>query len=1046
MAKDKKKNESFDDSASTEQVQSELPSSRFQASKSVVSTDSMGVTSSSIPGTDKLVTTSNTAADKAKRVKSKMQIAPSVSVDELENKQVGGVPLAGAQMIRNVAGLRNASVADDRSKIPYTDGGYRPATRYGKKRSEDLFELDNTISEQVVPVVEDALDLKEAPDALQGYNGRKQFKQTRSKKNHHYTNGNGVNVGKLPQQLLNETSADFITTSKVVYTSGQMIQSNMTNEENYPTVARFDGTVSDIADRMVKGNYALKGFRFTVTNGHITAVNFIEDSYTVNADPLTRDQANMNHQIDAHNVAKSVIKLQNELGRETSDKWSPLGYVIDEPYQYNMLMHDIEASTGAIMATAYRAATSSLAYQRNIVAKDGVNPQKNGVKMMVEGMGHVFADSRNDTINAGPFSDIIFNDAAYRQGSVAALIEMFDSVSKYRTKADLLGMQRSLTLHLSQASNNIAPLHCKEQFIKALDKAHMFSTVDGGYNPMLPIFQTRFIKLINPISLNYFLQDWKNPALLTDEEKADPRRNNQTGTYCPYGYGYSDLRNSYDNLVQHPLVEGLVRWMLLHEGQIVSTFGSGTTNMSAGFDLLAPSLFEFMLCSAAQEIAYARNVIYKDVLFAGDQSNYIWDDLKDLKTLNPLYSTQLTINKYDEPLKMGKLAKDTAIRELWAGQFTCTDVDSSSVQYFLPWYFNERAFGNTAGGSYTTNEGWFCEETAFNVTTPSIRDGVRHAYVDMIKDISERDLRLAMDRYITIPDFVLSNESVDGCTTYYSNEGITNEQRNSYIKLSTLRYDPNSDGRVVAKYDLASGSPNRTMDHHSIYCIPKEIGFIDDYYFPYHVATGLSLTYGSNNKVTGFVVQGVDLSPVGTVGATNTSYYYNGSSPIFITSYRVESNSSDNGAIDRSSALSQVFYNFFANPNANDINDEFVAATGLYPSFSYAEGQPLQVPGVYNLGSNNQSTSALDINVRSTAHRMWTVLQRLFFPVNRFENASTLTNNVDYDPLESSFYFGVCGTLASDYTQDVNQRLDAYDQLGLDYTEDYFVRDSLIFR
>jgi hypothetical protein len=919
--------------------------------------------------------------------------------------------------------------------------------------------MDNTIAEQVVPVVDDCPDLREAPDAGIGYNGRKQFKQTRSKKNFKFTNNEGHSNGRQPQQLLNDTSVDFIETSKLVYTSGQMIDDAIEAQANYPTV---DHTGAAVAKPLKKGNYKLNSFNFTVSNGHITAVSFGEDKYEVHAGPIVRDQANFNAQVDANNITKTMIKIQNELGRETTDKWTPLAYVIGEPYQVNMFYHDIEATLGAVAAIAYRSAVSSMAFQKNILSKDGINPQRNAIKMMMEGYAGRF--SKNDTAAMTDlnFANTIFNKKEYRKGSAAAIIEMFDSTSKYRTKADILGLQRSLGMHLSQADNNLNPLHCKKEFIKALDKAHMFSTVDGNYNPMLPIFTTKKISIVNPLSLNFFLAGWKNPALLSDAEKADIHRDNTTGTYSQYTYQYADIRNRYTTRIQHPLVEGILRWLLKHEGAVVRTFGEGSTTMPASFDFENPSLFQFIVCSALQDIVYERNIIFRDILFAGEQFTYIWDDLQGLDSLNPLYSSQLTIGKYDEPLKLGKLAADTAVRELWGGHMQLTDfqqgvtgVKSAKAQYTLPWYFNEHAFGSQSG-SYTSNEGFYNEPSAFNMTYPSIRDGVRHEYVDIIKSMDPNDVRLSLDRLLDIPCFDEETQekiTISGvCTNYplwyaHTNNN-TSAELNSKIKLGALRYEANSDGRVVVTYDLTEDA-NKNITKHALYLVPKEIGFIDDDYSTQFVFDGYTTAADGNNPVTITYTNKfalgedfeVDVDPIGE------QFVYSGYSPVTLISYRVDGDSDTAKAIDRSAALTQVFYRCFADQTAVTVNNRYVAKTGIIPTLGYNDGKVDELYAVYNLDSDHESTTAIDVVVHSMAGRIWTQLQRFFMPVDRFANCYTIDEKAHaYDSLEPAFYFGVCGTLAADYTQCVLERLDVYDQLGIDYTEDINVKDSLIFR
>lgn len=1048
------KNRDFNNRQASEQaegyktIETGLPSDRFSEQKQIASADQLGVTSKSTPDN---VTNSVSAA---KTLKSKIKVKPDISVEDLGSKQVGGVPLAVETGLKNAAGARTMSPADDTSRTPYSPGNYRPTTRYGKKRSEDLFELDNTAIEQVVPVVEDCPDLKEAPTLEIGYNGRQQFKQTRQKKNFQYTDGDGDIQPKIPQQLLNDASVDFCDVDQVVYTNGQVINpinSNGTmgqidSQADYPT---FDGDFTLTGnDVMHKGNYMPTGLRITVSGGHITAISIDEYKFDVVASSVVRDQANMNWQVDANNIAKTMIKIQKEMGRETTDKWTPLAYVINQPYEYNMLLHDIESTTGAIMAAAYRAAVSSLAYQRNITKKDGINPQRNAVKMIVEGYAGVLANNDRNTIADLDFGHTIFNQAAYREGSAAALIDMFDSVNKYQTKADLLGMQRSFGLHLSQADNNIAPFRCKKEFMKALDKAHMFSTVDGNYNPFLPIYETKNIKLILPLSLNRFLKGWKNPALLSDAEKADSRRDQVSGTYAQYMYTYADIRNRYDTYVQHPVIEGLLHWLLKHEGAFVDTYGDGNIYIPFHFDMQNPSMLQFLLCSASQEVAFQRNISFRDVLFAGEQSTYIWDDLVSLKDVDPLYSSQLKIGKYDEPLTLGKLAPDSAIRMFFGDHKQCAYHEDGAVQYFEPWYLNEQAFRKEAGGSYAINRGFYDEDVPFNMSFPSIRDGVRNEYVDLIKSMSLKDVMLSIDRKLDILKYTAINtvrDSNNTTTLYY--EVVPNNVANicnNKIKINTLRYDGNSDGRISTEYLLDVGD---NLDLHALglYCIPKELGYIDDQYCSLSVITGV--TYNSGTKACVVTTAATNFDDTDTSGINTV--YYNGGKNMWVTSYRMEADSPVDGSIDRSAALTSTFYRAFATTDDNIavVNQNFVDETGLLLSRTWNFAGMQSPKGIYNLGSTNGSSYTMINNITSFVPYDWTMVQRWFMPVNPFANATPVDDiELVFDPFESSFIFGICGFLAADYTQSVLSRLSIYDQLGFDYTEDTNIKDSPIFR
>lgn len=1026
-----------------EEVKTDLPKGRFSETKQIVSTDELGGAGVPITGVEGKIAPSTTMGTvAAKKIKAKVSVSPDATVEVLDGKQVGGVPLQTTEnqnLTRGAAGLGqipSVSSARDMSKTNYTGGNYRPSSRYGKKRADDLFEIDNTISEQVVPTVDDAKDLRESPDSLQGYNGRKQFKQTRSKKN----------FAGVPQVLLHEDSADFVFDDATIAVNGQMIDS-IPAQSDYPTelgtpATLVDGVLTPVAipNPMKKGNYMPESLVVTTANGIISGVSIHESRYIVDADVTSQDQANMNWQLDSNNNAKSMIRMQTELGRETTDKWSPLGYVINQPYQYNQLSHDIEGVTGAISAIAYRSAVSSLAFQRNILAKDGVGPQANAIKMFVEDyLGQL---ETNSDLGAGDFNHWLFNANEYRKGSAAGLIRMFDSTVKYRTKGDILGMQRSLAMHLSQADNNIDSLHVNPLFMRALDKAHLFSTPTGEYNPLLPIYATRKIRLILPFSLNYFLQGWVNPASLTNAQKTQ-FRDQDTGSLTSYVYSYKDIRNTYTTRVQMPLIEGLLRWLLKHQGAWVSTFGdNNTTTIPFAFDFTNPGLLEFMLCSASQEILWERNICFRDILFAGEQSTYIWDDLVSLKELDPLHSSQMKIADYNTPLQLGKMAPDTAIRTFWGDSMLRIYTNGNERnEYVLPWYMNEQAINPTSGAPWTANSGPWSASTPYNMSIPSIRDGVRHAYVDVIKSLDERDIRLALDRMVSIPKPVLSgplatSPSVDH--VFYSDYSVTN--LNNAVKIASLRYDQNSDGRLVVKYDSNVGSNDHHLCEGSLLCVPKEIGYI----WP-----GMKRFRAVINTMTATEATGITATYYDEPDDVTDTY--TGGRTTSIVSYRVKADALTSGSIDRSAALTQVFYTCFADQELSDANVLYTNRIGLAPSESQNGGDPENLLCMYSIGtSTHVSDTVFPADSFATmARKVSTKLQRFMMPINPFENAYvTATTGViaDFDPLESSFYFGLSGMLASDYSQDILERLDVRDQLGVDYTKDKFQTDSLIFR
>lgn len=1044
---DRVENESTEGYKTTE---TGLPESRFSG-KAQVSTAPETKSTAEIVKGNVQPSTQGTTASAAVAVKKKMTIRPSSEAELGEGRQVGGVPLGSGEAVANVAGVSIVNPAVDESKIPYSQGGYRPTTRYGKKITTDNFVINNTISEQIHPVVEESKDLKEAPDALQGYNGIKQFKTARGKKNAGYT----------PASFLYDRSVDFIEHNNIVHTTGQVLD-NITAKADYPTEANFgDGPVA-IANPMKKANYLLKSFKFDIFDGHIVNPRFEEECYISNGQGAVVEQANQNWQVDGNNVANTIVKLQTELGRETTEKWSPLGYVINQPYEYNMLMHDIEATTGALMAAAYRSAAHSLAFQINKLGKDGAK----GVTPVYEMMAGTYGGALDSNIFeslGGNLANNVFNNDVLAKGSPAGIIKMFDSVAKYTTKADVFNQQRSFKFHLQSCDNNINPLYVKPEFIKALDKVSLFSTEDGQYNPMLPIHTTKDIMVINPLSLNYFLKDWTNPKV----DATNP--NTDSGTKNVYSYSYNDIRFVYNWGVRHSLVDGLMRWLLRHETNIVKAYATTADGVEdvegitwpASFSPSYPSMLAFALCSASQDILWMRNVIFRDVLFAGEQSTYIWEDLHSLKEINPLYATQYTYSDYGSGLKLGAVAPDTAVRIFWPENigYRLDTKNVNQAAYLLPWYFNENAIGTAYSGT-----GYFSTNTPNVMSMPSFRGGVNHFACDLIYGMSERDVRLSLDRMVDIPQCsTIINEGND---IYADNSGrkaiaktivgraglgrynISNDTiaKLNTIKFGAVRYDKVSDGRVIAL--LPVDGDYTVLKEDTVLVTPRELGFI--FPMPASMVKVQSTYFGDY------------------YGSRDEHWAIDGSADVAMVCYRANGTDLDDKAVSRSAALSQSWTKVYAQRVEQIVNHNAAAIsiTGVAPAVgAFIDGNigdptldasVVVKDGIYALGSAQLSSQFESTSFISLSSFLWTMLQRFYSPINLFEiayevnktgAASDLPSAAPcIDPLESAIYFGFCGCLASDFNQDILERLNIKDELGMYYTKDEFIKSSLIFR
>lgn len=1046
--------ENFQKSEGYKESTSSYPDDRLQKDKQVLNPAELGVDKSTVEGSI-VPNHDTTIAKAASEIRSKVSVRPDSAVKIEDGKQVGGVPLGASIATRTFAGAGAQSPADDMSRNPSTQGGYRPITRLGKRISEQNFEINNTISEQTYPVYDESKDLRESPDSSQGYNGRKQFKQARGKKN----------SGLVPQSLLFDRSADVLYHDEIVYTDGQVLDS-INATADYPTktfvgvgvTGADDLGYADIVNPMHKGNYSLDSMKIHIdSTGLIDSIGFNESRFVPSTSYKERDVANMNWQVDANNVTQAMVNMQTKLGRETTDKWSPLGYVVKQPYQFNMLFHDEELTLASISAACYRASVCSLAMQLNMLGKDGAKPISPAVDSAISAIGDVDIST---VTNALPLSTV-FNRSIMSYGCGSALVPMFDSVLKYSTKADLLTMQRSMKLPLSTADNNMNPFRCKKNFILALNTAHTFSTEDGNYNPNLPVYVTKKIKLINPLSLQYFLEGWVNPRSSGfDANLNDP----VSGCKTFIQYSYNDLRNRYTMPVRNPFVEGICKWIVQHQSDIVKSLGTNTTvSLDCTLDFTNPTLFELIVCAAMQDIAFMRNTYFRDILFAGEQETYVWDDLTSLKELNPLWSDQLQIVAYDSPLKLGKLRPAAALRCFWPETFTVgSEQTGDGGFYIMPWYMNEQAFATAPD----ENGSWLSDSNASTMTMPSIRSGVRHAYVDVLYANSERDVRLSLDRLVTIPTDHVTHLDYGDTTTGYTPIGGTYIDdialnSDSSVHIKAIRYDSNSDGRIGVEYD-------NDVLYAALLCTPRELGWLAPGLPIDHCHITRITSATSGNTTTYTLTFDNQRKAIGTVGSfigyyvTPYSAIIDGSTSWMLKSYAALGVGSGitSDSISITAALQQDYTVFYAGRSTDEVsqNTAFVSERGFAPTLSaILQGgsstainvNTANVTPVYELGALTPNTN---YTYATLVPVLWGILDRVFFAVNPFENCLTAGEAGEakagsyIDPMENAYLFGVSGSLASDFNQDNLERLDKFDQLNLNYLEDEFVHDSLIFR
>lgn len=1032
------------------------------------------------------------AANAVRDVRKRISVRPSSDTKIVEGAygSDGGAPYSGAsptsaraRAVANAAGATNVSYTADMSKKPYTEGNKQSDVRFARKSTLENFDIDNAACQQEDPSYTELKPLSESADKLMGYTGRTRFTVMRGKKN----------GGRMPGDMMyyraineHEHHATVSTCGQVVADSSNVdangnITGNIEPAADYPTRRALPTTSSDpsgteqsgagyedITSPMHKGNYVLKSFSFKLSKQGISEPKFNEDRLVSSTGYLNLERANFNWQIDQNVCIKATRKLQAYLGRETASDWSSLGLAIDQPYQTENLVHDIEAMTGALCATAERTMTSALAYNSlNKVKLDGNKPTLPAIEMFLGGMFDLAQSIKpTDPIanlkfyeRSGADLASIFEPQLYKRGSAALFAFLEDpSVRKYVTKSTFFNFPRTLKNLVQQGENSFKTLRCKPEFIKALNVEDSYSTEDGQYSSALPINTTGFISVVNPMSLNFFLQGWSLSNVSPD---------NPGGCVPLYAYKYKDLRMWAYKPIIHPLVEGIMDYLVRKTPALIDAFNiSGNKEVIIEIPCIYnskyPTAWSALLCSAASRIVDSRSIRLNDFFYAGDMlKEYLFPDLKSLDELNCKYSDQKRADSYNEPVSLGKMNFPNALRTFWPETYQpmVTDdptVGASSAVYYAPWFHNETNYGS----DYTERGGFFRDDSVATMSMPSIQNGVNHDMIDMLYSVEPRDVRLSLDAPIELPypsrtDVITSGSYVSKtyCTAAGNSSVYSESDMKTMMTPFAFRTDNLSDGRVGIYYKNLSSNGVAIPTKASVMCIPRELGWLYPRFRVAPIVNSITVTNG-------------DFS-FSETSSHKMSAPLSGAMSDRLIAYTVEGQADELKAISMSAALQQNFVSFIAERGnvARQINNAFYDRIGIAPSQSYLHTKlesgvvaaPLKV-----LNSSTQFISPItnaSFSIPTIRRWMYCLMQRMFLPYNVFEVASLDAASADpsaddifpgkgseYDPMEACVYFGYCGMLAADYYQDIMQRGMDYQALSVDYINDSWRQASLITR
>jgi hypothetical protein len=894
-------------------------------------------------------------------------------------------------------------LSSDRSGVSVQVTGDRRDTRIGKKTNSTARRLRTIVSEQVESHYQTSKPLAGNGDSVQGANGQPFNKHFHSQKTH----------GALPGDFNFERSVDIITRDELLYIDGQY--NKLEGTELYDSVP-LDGdhlAAPDDADgEIAKGDFVHKTMTITITPTNAVSLAIdVDDITPIVDDPVVAERAGKTAITQANQAELDRQIMESKAGDETQDNWSPLPLAVANPLGLVHLFKNIESGIGAELLLAHKKLNLAMAYTVNRTAKDGLTDT-----ILDEVFNSVAnkQDAQLDYVNYG-----WSNAAAFAAGSSAWVVAMNDTLNKYNFKSDLFTQPRALNLLLQTLDQNISPFKVKKDFSDLFHNREMFSTIGATYDPYLPIMVTDVEAAVHPINLSDFIDANGQPRAIT--------------------YSWSDQRNIYTANVYHPLIKGIYDYVRYNATKLRS---SSVFNTAASKNLVITvpmvhattgfSAWSLLLAAAAPEIVRARISAFRDLNTYTDKNGYPFSGFISLEEAIKAPYRNFEFISREEPLKSRAMDSVHSISWTMPELFTmtygintedagATTTGSPEVGVLMPWYM--------AGEQYDTNGAPI--DDVHIMAMPNIRSGATLGYLDALYAQDERTLRLCLDMLVAIPGYMADINKVAECSVYKIGRGST--------------------GNPVVYYG------STPLSFGDILSTPRELGLSQ-------VAPGnyLRLTQAYSGETA------VDRTTLTTVYDGSTSYI----------AYLYAANESAAPAVNgvdplnamTADGLSQYYYCVPATAGATAHEMTRGIAFTLRSLFKTAvdpdstntahiifKDEQRYNPIIAN--DNTAPTNLANISMFSFVKALWLRIQRLPFGLSPWDSA--WRDEVSYidgtdpqeddsyvvatiDPYEFLYYFGLAGFSASDYTEDVYNRLNKIQVEGIVFTSDLFVEDSLL--
>lgn len=1000
----------------------DAPESRFQTEQQVNPAIKAG--SNAAPD-DSFVSKVNKANGSTLR----QEVASEVLSSKNAKAAVSGVSSPTTYGLKSMAFSGDTgTILGNASGTPTLENDFQGKTRFDKRISDANKDINFNASEQIVTEFRQIPALADSESSV-GYNGNPKNVAARSQKN----------AGLTPAEELYDRSVDFVGASYGVFTSGQRVNQDMVETDDYPTgtytlddKGNWQKKAFTVGKEPISGNFMPDALHVQITKDnsgtYVSKFEVLERDISANQESYATVNASCtNAVVDRNQSELARQRIDAVAGSPTSAHFNPLGRSIEEATRYIQLLRDIESATGATVFAAYKFAQKSRGHYLNRTAKDGQTLEDPAIDALYGGLTNATSMSElKALLGEADSRSPLFYKKGNNYGSAALMIAAFDSLGKYKTKADIINQARSLKMHLQTADNNMDPFRCKKEFVAAINSVDAYSSIDHAYDPSAPVYIADDFKLIYPYSLNRALNFTRSSAGVKTYGSEVPT----------YYYAAGAGINTYYVMCADPLLNGVAYFLDMHAAELFENLAGDKTTR----DLYIPmthstthfSLWDYLVCASTPYIIYERTNTMKDILDFELNFEYPFAGLVKIKDANPMAAVNYGNPSAQTPLEVKQMLPSSAIR--WKNPEMLYPLGNK--RYLLPWYFNER---DITWQDANTQNVMIEIEAAENFTTPVVRNGVKLSALDEFFDMGPEDQMLNLDCMTRTP-------------------GIRD-----FCGGGVYKYSQGGDG--IPFIDATAGKGYDAVTVNDFMATPRQLGWF--MILPGGVTIPKRAAVGEANFTDYAKVNRYDEELITEAGTSFFATQYKGGYQP--TAVNDDILGDDSVMVNRAQAFTQNWVKRFADyagtsasnfdvrlsivdgftavdPAAADIHLETIDGETTFRPFTvgpYSRGGANKMATVF-AGSSIDTVPKLFTVMRG----YWATIQKLCFLINPFgaKVINTLQSEASVDPYDVAYLFGLAGFVAANYYELQYDRANQVMNQGYGYTIDPFVAKSPVFK